>query len=475
MQQSEPSFHKGLTIDSFQLTRYIGSGGTAEVWEVEDVHMNKWAMKIFSPSHSLDDHAIRVFRQQFKIGEKLDHPNILRTKKYGEYNNRPYIIFDLCDTSLMKLLHDRLLASITLKLSESPIYKEEELASIISQVAGALDYLHQRGVIHQDIKPDNILVKSGLNNDDIYVISDFGISTDMKMTILKDPQNSGETNKGLTPDYASPELYQGVVLKSTDIFALGISLYELCTGKPPIANSAMTTAIALLNNNGFIPDLPDCYSKRFNDLVKSCLKLDPDDRPTAEQLRKWADFYLSEYYWPEEVSIIRSQKKPGNWSKYLKYAAIAIIVFLLLMVSGFFVLPKLSNKEHAIAHAVNQLDFDEARNIFEKLDQTRQSELAQYSYVVNAQLSRVDRVRDINYAIVRDRQTYLLGILNEKGLLTVPMEYDQILKIIDPEVITVKTGNKCRQIDIQNKDLNNTGNCRIYYSMDEFENVGQNN
>ncbi|MBK8888036.1 MAG: protein kinase [Saprospiraceae bacterium] len=90
-----------------------------------------------------------------------------------------------------------------------------------------------------------------------------------KMTILRDSQMLTDSNKGLTPDYASPELYQGAVITATDIFALGISIYELCTGKPPISNTSMTTAIALLNNNGFIPDLPQDYSQRFNTMVKN--------------------------------------------------------------------------------------------------------------------------------------------------------------------------------------------------------------
>ncbi|MBK9742670.1 MAG: protein kinase [Saprospiraceae bacterium] len=123
------------------------------------------------------------------------------------------------------------------------------------------------------------------------------------MTILRDSEILRDSNKGLTPDYASPELYQGVVVTPTDIFALGISVYELCTGRPPFSGTSMNTAIALLNNYGSIPDLPEEYSQRFNNIIKKCLELQPEDRPTAAELVQWSSFYLDEGYWPEIAPI----------------------------------------------------------------------------------------------------------------------------------------------------------------------------
>ncbi|MBK7637026.1 MAG: hypothetical protein IPJ13_24190 [Saprospiraceae bacterium] len=131
MQQNEPTFYKGLKIDGFKLIRSIGSGGTAEVWEAEDDNLNAWALKIFSPTRGMDDSAIKLFKYEFIKTEKLVHPNILRARRYGEYQNRPYITFDLCDTSLMKLLHERIHASRILSMHNRAIFKEEELSVII--------------------------------------------------------------------------------------------------------------------------------------------------------------------------------------------------------------------------------------------------------------------------------------------------------------------------------------------------------
>ena len=144
-------------------------------------------------------------------------------------------------------------------------------------------------------QPDNILVKTGFNDENTYMISDFGVSTDIKMTILRDSQVLTDSNKGLTPDYASPELYQGDPIPPTDIFALGITLYELCSGRPPVSNTSMTTAIALLNNIPVKTDLPGDYTQRFKSLVKKCIELHPEDRPTASDLIQWTTFYAVSY------------------------------------------------------------------------------------------------------------------------------------------------------------------------------------
>lgn len=118
----------------------------------------------------MDEQAIRLFKLEFLKTEKLVHPNILRARKYGEFLNRPYIIFDLCDISIMQMLNDKIHASRILNIKGRGIYQEDELAKIIFQVANALLYLHDHGIVHQDIKPDNILVKTGIHNDHTYMI-----------------------------------------------------------------------------------------------------------------------------------------------------------------------------------------------------------------------------------------------------------------------------------------------------------------
>ncbi|MBK8829244.1 MAG: serine/threonine protein kinase [Saprospiraceae bacterium] len=469
MQQNEPTFYKGLKIDGFKLIRSIGSGGTAEVWEAEDDNLNAWALKIFSPTRGMDDSAIKLFKYEFIKTEKLVHPNILRARRYGEYQNRPYITFDLCDTSLMKLLHERIHASRILSMHNRAIFKEEELSVIIFKVANALEYLHEKGIVHQDIKPDNILVKTNAYNENDYLISDFGVSTDIKMTILRDSQMLTDSNKGLTPDYASPELYQGAVITATDIFALGISIYELCTGKPPISNTSMTTAIALLNNNGFIPDLPQDYSQRFNTMVKKCLELHPEDRPTAADLVEYCTFYHNEGYWPEhEPNPIPPPPEPLNIQKFVKPIVGGGIIVMFIWLLWALIIPNLKTSDRELTQALSNFDIKQASSIYQDMTGEEKSKFAHLDVLAQLSKSRVEQGSNFAFLVVKDINTHKLGLMDKNGQLKIPVKYDQILKIFDPKVVTVKIGNICSHIDLISNIETVNGKCKVYKSRNEF-------
>lgn len=475
MQQNEPTFYTGLKIDNFRLLNHIGSGGTAEVWEVEDPNLNKWAMKIFSPTRGMDESAIRLFKLEFKNTEKLNHPNILRARKYGEYENKPYMIFDLCDSSLMKMLMDRMHASKILNISHPSYFSEEILAQVINQVGGALEYLHTKGIVHQDIKPDNILVKTGFRDENTYMISDFGVSTDIKMTILRDSQVYTESNKGLTPDYASPELYQGDPIPPTDIFALGISLFELCTGRPPVSNTSMTTAIALLNNIPVKTDLPDEYTQRFETLVKKCIELHPEDRPTASDLVRWTTFYLSEQYWPDEMNPPVPVPKPvitgtfwNDVKKYRKPITVSLVLVPVIWILSTFLIPRFFNPEKSMLTAIQQLDLEKAALYFDKLDETKKIEWKHLNNMAELQISTIYSGANFSYLVVKDKTSGKLGLWDMQGNMVMESEYDQILKIYDPKVVTVKKNGVCGQFNIKTSKLNNSGNCKVFKSFDSY-------
>lgn len=469
MHQNEPLYSPGIKIDGFKLIKHIGSGGTAEVWEVEDANLNRWAFKIFSPTRGMDEHAIRLFKLEFQKTEKLVHSNILRARKYGEYQNRPYIIFDLCDTSVMKMLHDMIHASRILSLKKRAIFREEELAKIICQVADALKYLHENGIVHQDIKPDNILVKTGFNENHTYMISDFGVSTDIKMTILRDSDILRDSNKGLTPDYAAPELYQGAVIPATDIFALGISLFELSTGRPPISNTSMTTAIALLNG-GSIPDLPEEYSQRFNAIIKKCLQLHPEERPTAAELVEWSTFFIQEQYWPDPIPV-QTPSLPSeaiDWLRYLKPVSITFILISILCGIWFFIWPMFFNTEAKLNNSLSSFDIETAASIYQDLNSDQKAKYHSLSYLPNIISSRIETVNGQRYLIVKHKSNEKLGLIDPKGKLLIPLEYDKILRFYDPSVVTVQLGNVCSQYDLRTGVSIENGVCKIYKSRNEF-------
>ena len=475
MQQNEPTFYTGLKIDNFRLLSHIGSGGTAEVWEVEDPNLNKWAMKIFSPTRGMDESAIRLFKLEFKNTEKLIHPNILRARKYGEYENRPYMIFDLCDSSLMKILMDRMHASKILNLSNPSYFSEELLAGVINQVAGALEYLHAKGMVHQDIKPDNILVKTGFNDENTYMISDFGVSTDIKMTILRDSQVLTDSNKGLTPDYASPELYQGDPIPATDIFALGITLYELCTGRPPVSNTSMTTAIALLNNIPVKTDLPGEYTQRFKMLIKKCIELHPDERPTASDLIRWTSFYQREQYWPDEMDNQDLNPPPAitgtfrdNLKKYGKPISIILVSVAIIWVLSGLIIPQFFDHEKSMLKALKQADFDKAALYYDKLDEDKKMKWNHLNNLAELQVSAMYTGKNFSYLVIKNKNSGKLGLLDMQGNMVMESEYDQILKIYDPKIVTVKKNGICGQYNIRTSNLNASGSCKVYRSYEDY-------
>ena len=137
----------------------------------------------------------------------------------------------------------------------------QELKELIYQIVKTISYLHKSKICHRDIKPDNILVLDNLNGKERYLISDFGVSTKMKKTIMQETQMLVKEKSGLSPDYAAPEQFKGSPLKTSDIFSLGVTLYELCEGETPSRSNITCTAEALMNG-GTIPDISDGFSTR---------------------------------------------------------------------------------------------------------------------------------------------------------------------------------------------------------------------
>ncbi len=408
MENSTTYFNIGTQIERFKLVKTLGSGATAEVWEAADHDNKKWALKIYSPSSGMQEEDLDVFRREYTLTSDIYHEGIIKGEDSGVFQNRPYIVFRLCDSSLSKQLHERLTARHTLKIKDTPIYSEEELAYIISDVASALNYLHRNFINHRDIKPDNILIKGHHSSRERYMISDFGVSVNLKRTLL-------HTNKGLTPDYASPEQFDGNDYPESDIFSFGLCLYELCTGTLPV--KGMPTATAL-KNGGTLPDLPGHYSNRLNSIIQNCLNFDPKKRPTESQLSEWADFYISEGHWKEVSQVVDTDSAGFSVNKIL-------IIFLIFLFMG-------------------------------------------GSYFVYNNFTGSNRNK---YEIIKSSSSKF-GIVNGDGILVVDTIYDGILPINDIDVITVSINGRCKWIDINNKELipgKECSICKNYKTKSDFD------
>lgn len=471
-------FHTSLKIDDFTLEELIGEGGTSQVWKVFDNYGDKYALKIFSPQRVMNDIDVRLFRQEFEKMRQFHHDGVLRIVKYGEYEGRPYLVFDLCESSLMKRLREKLFALRAAKIKAVPIYQEDELAVIILQVAKALNYLHSKGEIHQDIKPDNILIKIDPDGTERYILSDFGVSTSIKETILRDSNILTGNSTGLTPDYAAPEQFDGKSEYATDVFALGVTIYELCTGLPPISNSNITTGMAL-HRGGSIPDLPPFYSVRFNKMVLSCLEKEPGNRATTDQLIECCEFYLRESYWPDINDIIPPRpynhttgKNTGNspLGKYRKKIIGAGIGLLSLGMLYFLItwaIQSYDSSEKAFTDAISSFDYTEASRNYFNLSPEKQVKYSHLSYLFND----VEIVRkDDLIAIIKDINTEKKGMVNSKGTLILDMQYNTIA-YKDPEIITAQDDLGCLYINAKGDKLSQfpSSFCKIYKSLAEFK------
>ena len=246
--------------DRYRLIRLLGQGGYSEVWLAEDTLAGLTiALKVYAPGRGLDEDGVTQFSKEFKMVFNLNHANLLRPTHYDVFERMPYLILPYCEHGS------------SIKLSGKI---DEEMAwTFLRNVASGLAYLHAQDppVIHQDIKPDNVLIDS-INS---FVISDFGISAKVRNTL----QSIG--SKAGTMTYMAPERFDTDYqpIKASDIWALGASLYELMTGKPPFGENG-----GLAQKGGAELFIPGTWSPELKETVSRCLQKKTWDRPTAKAL-----------------------------------------------------------------------------------------------------------------------------------------------------------------------------------------------
>src|SRR6266568_357881 len=236
----------GKVIGSCVLESLLGHGGSSAVFLAQQQHSErKVAVKVFLPRPNMDTQMRREFYSRFlreaKAASQLDHPNILPIYSYGEQDGLPYIIMPYMPGGTLR---EYIAAHGCLTLHEAQWYLE--------QIASALDYAHEHGCVHCDVKPANIL----LDSDGSVVLSDFGIAHVMRRDIISEqsPTKSPGTLMG-TPDFISPEQALGQPLDGrSDIYSLGITLFYLLVGRLPFLAES-TIAVALLQVHGAPPAL----------------------------------------------------------------------------------------------------------------------------------------------------------------------------------------------------------------------------
>ncbi|PJF36634.1 MAG: hypothetical protein CUN49_04365 [Candidatus Thermofonsia Clade 1 bacterium] len=206
----------GQQLGQYQITAKLGAGGMATVYRARQTSIERdVAIKVIRTDLMEDENFVARFRNEARVIASLQHLHIVKVFDYGNQGNIVYLVMELLEGgSLSRFLRQN--GALPLKLA----------TQMLNQISDALDYAHSRGIIHRDLKPDNVL----LDHQQNAFLTDFGIAK-----ILGD--TSSRTRTGMvmgTPPYMAPELWRGEVAEvRTDIYALGILLYEMLTGTIP--------------------------------------------------------------------------------------------------------------------------------------------------------------------------------------------------------------------------------------------------
>jgi Tol biopolymer transport system component/serine/threonine protein kinase len=220
----------GKRLGTYEIQSLIGSGGMAQVYRGFDHTLQRAvAIKVLSAETAAQSGLPERFLQEARLIARLNHPNIVKVYTFGEQDGLTYLVEEL-------LAGPTLATQIEEMVARGQRFGREQIVTIVSHIASALDAAHDAGIIHRDIKPDNAI----WNAQGALVLTDFGIARQM-MSDIRHTQTG--TIVG-TPHYLSPEQAQGLKLgPASDIYTLGVVLYELIAGKVPFTGDTPMTVV----------------------------------------------------------------------------------------------------------------------------------------------------------------------------------------------------------------------------------------
>lgn len=257
-------------LDGYRLIKKLGEGGMSQVFLAERADSGeRHVLKLVRITADEDGEVMQRFITEYALVSQISHPNVAKIFHQGFSETHAYIAMEyFAEGDLRKLIQ----LSHTLQLTPYQTLTPHTAVAILIQVAAALSAVHKGGIVHRDMKPDNVMLRA----DGSLALADFGIAkhahTDLDLTM------HGEVFG--TPVYIAPEQATGQkVDQRADIYSLGAMFFELLTGKPPYQARDAQTMLEL-HVNAPLPKLPQ-HLERFTPLLNSMLAKNPDDRPSS--------------------------------------------------------------------------------------------------------------------------------------------------------------------------------------------------
>jgi len=314
-------------LGEYRIVRLVGEGAMGKVYEAEQASLGRRvALKVLPKAFAQDEQAVERFEREARAAAAMHHPNVVQVYGSGREGGQYYYAMEYVQgRSLRELLKD----------PERPLADERKVAKYVLQVALAVDYAHGLGVIHRDLKPDNIIVRE----DDQAMVTDFGLARNERArTITQVGALMG------TPVYMAPEQAMGRSVDGRiDVYALGVTLYECLTGRLPFLHKELRALLVMIREEDPTPlrELRPDVSPDLEAICHKALAKDPADRypsgkALADDLIRFFRGDVAEArqarWW--QVAVRKMRKAPVVTGLVVLVCALALAVTAIALRSG---------------------------------------------------------------------------------------------------------------------------------------------
>jgi eukaryotic-like serine/threonine-protein kinase len=290
----------------YRVERVLGDGGMAKVLLAHDVELGREvAVKLLDERLAADESFRARFAREARVAAGLSHPNIVTVFDVGEADGCPFIVMELV---MGRTLEER--------LRREGAMSANDVLAVARQVCAGLEHAHASGLVHRDLKPGNLIERE----DGTVKIADFGIARAVEGTELTETGTIVGTAAYLAPEQAEA----GVVTPATDLFALGVVLYELLTGRQPWKVESLAALAG--RRQAPPPELPADTPPGLRTAIERCLRPDPENRPSsaAEVARLLDDR-------EEDATVVLPRAAPRRRSRGQRAPLLGIAAGVLLL------------------------------------------------------------------------------------------------------------------------------------------------